>query len=298
MAQSTAFKSYDANGNRESLMDVITNISPFDTPLLSELAKVPVKATLHEWMTESLSTYDETNAQIEGADFAYTLPTARTRVTNNTQILRKTWEVSNTQEAVDKAGVESEWARRMENAMKEWGTDAEASLMNGTGNSGASGTAREMKGVVSFIATNVETGSGTGSETLTEDMYNDALATVWEAGGRPDTTYVGAFQKRQISGFSTSSTRNIDASDKKLVNSVDVYESDFGLQTIKLHRDVPKDSVIILQKDKWAVGMLREAEQQVPAIVGDARKGAVLGEMTLVAYNEAASGKITQLATA
>lgn len=298
MAQSTAQITYTEAGNRESLMDVITNISPYETPLLSELPKVNVGATLHEWMTESLSTYDESNAQIEGADYSFTRGSARTRVTNNTQILSKTWEVSGSQEAVDKAGIDSEYARRMQNAMKELATDVEASLMNGTGNSGASGTAREMKGVVSFITTNVETGTGTGSETLTEDMYNDLLQTIWEAGGKPDTTYVAAKQKRVISGFTASSTQNIDAADKKLVNSVEIYESDFGLQTIKLHRDVPIDNVVALEKNKWAVGVLRPVMEKEVSIVGDAMRGAAVGEMTLVAYNEAASGKITQLATA
>lgn len=297
MAQSSASLVYDRVGIRESLMDVVTNISPSDTPLLSSLAKSSVGQPVHSWQTDSLTTYTETNAAVEGADFAFTKAGARTLVTNYTQILNKTWEVSYSVEASDIAGAASEYAYEMKKAMTELSTDIEASLMNGTGNSGASGTGRRMKGVVAFIETNVETGSGTGTQDLTESLYNDALETIWAAGGRPDTTFVGSFQKRQISAFSTPSTRNIDAGDGKIRASVDIYQSDFGLQTIKLHRDVPTDKAILMQMDKFKVGTLREVKEYPVAQLGSAKRGAAEGELTLISLNEAASGKITELAT-
>lgn len=298
MAQSSAFLTYDAAGNREDLMDVVTNISPIDTPMFSSFKKVKASATLVEWMTESLAAA-AANTNIEGSDYSFSKPTARTRVTNNTQILRKTWEVSDTQEAVDKAGVESEYAHRMQNALKELGRDIEYALVNGTGNSGASGTARALKGVLAFITTNVETGSGTGTQALTESLFNDVLQTAYAAGGNPDTVYANGWQKRKISAFSTPSTRNIDAEDKKLVAAVDIYESDFGLLRIKLDRYMPTDKVALLEQDKWAVATLRpiKVDQNV-ARVGSARRAAVEAELTLVAYNEAASAQITELTTA
>lgn len=297
MAQSSAFLTYDAAGNREDLMDVVTNISPIETPMFSSFKKVKASATLVEWMTESLAAA-AANAQIEGSDYAFSKPTARTRVTNNAQIVRKTWEVSDTQEAVDKAGVESEYAHRMQNALKELARDIEYALVNGTGNSGASGTARSLKGVLAFITTNVETGSGTGTQALTESLFNDVLQTAFTAGGNPDTVYANGWQKRKISAFSTPSTRNIDAEDKKLVAAVDIYESDFGLLRIKLDRYMPTDKVAVLEQDKWAVASLRpiKVDQNV-ARVGSAKRAAVEAELTLVAYNEAASAKITELTT-
>lgn len=42
------FDTYDAIGNREDLTDVITNISPTDTPMLSRFGQVPVSARYHE----------------------------------------------------------------------------------------------------------------------------------------------------------------------------------------------------------------------------------------------------------
>jgi hypothetical protein len=296
MAQSSAAITYGAVGNREDLMDLITNISPEETPMYTMFKKSKAKATTHEWLTDSLDSA-AANAQIEAANFSFTTPGTRTRVSNYTQILTKTWEVSNTQDAVDKAGLDSEVSYQMTKAMKEWKRDAEYAIHNGTGNSGASGTAREMTGVRSFITTNVETGSGSGSEDLTETMYNDLLQTIHAVGGNPDAAFVNGWQKRKISGFTGGATKNVDASAKKLIANVDVYESDFGLQEIYLDRYATTSEVLALEKDKWAVAVLRPLKSVDVATVGDAVRGALVGEMTVEALNEAASGKITGLAT-
>ncbi len=298
MAQASAFLTYDAAGNREDLLDVVTNISPLETPMLTAFKKVKASARLVEWMTYALAAA-ASNAVIEGADYSFSKPTARTRVTNYTQILQETWEVSETQEAVDKAGVESEYSWRMQNAIKELARDIEYALVNGTGNSGASGTARELKGVLAFITTNVETGSATGTQALTESLFNDVLQTAYDSGGNPDTVYANGWQKRKISAFSTPSTRNIDAEDKKITAAIDIYESDFGLLKITLDRYMPIDQVAILESDKWGVANLRPIKvDNGVARVGSAKRAAVEAELTLVAYNEAASAKITELTTA
>lgn len=297
MAQASALKTYDAVGNREDLTEVISVITRHETPLYSGLEKVEAKGRLHEWQTDSLTT-GSTNAQIEGADFTFAIPGARTRVTNNAQIFSKSLEVSETQREVSVAGLEDEYAYQMEKKMKEIATDIEKALITGTGNSGASGTARELKGILSFITTNVETGTGTGSETLTESMYNNLLQSIWNAGGRPDTTYVNGFQKRKISSFATNNQRYAEVgSDGELRNYVSVYYSDFGTQKIELDSFMTTSVVAALEKDKWKIAVLRGIKNVDVATVGDAKRGALVGELTLEARNEASSGQVTGLAT-
>jgi len=297
MAQSSAVKTYDAVGNREDLTDVIATITRHETPIFSSLEKVKCSAKLHEWQTDTLST-GSSNAAIEGADFSFSIPSARSRVTNNTQIFTKTLEVSDTQREVSTAGLEDEFAYQMEKRMKEIATDVENALITGTGNSGASGTARELKGILAWMTTNVETGTGTGSETLTEDTYNDLLQTIWTAGGRPDYSYVNGYQKRQISSFSTSNTRYLEISGEgELKNTIAVYESDFGRQRIELDSFMTSTVVAALQRDMWKVATLRGIKSVDVATVGDSKRGALVGELTLEARNEAASGQITGLST-
>lgn len=295
MAQASALKTYDSVGNREDLTDYIGLITRDETPLYSSLEKVKAYARTHEWQTDSLST-GSANAQIEGADFSFAIPSARSRVSNNTQIFSKTLEVSETQNVVSVAGLDEEFAYQMDKRMREIATDIEKALITGTGNSGASGTARELKGALAFIATNVETGTGTGNETLTESMYNNALQTIWAAGGRPDTTYVNGGQKRKISGFTSNNTRFLSVSENtELVNSVSVYESDFGKQRIELDPFMDTDKVMLLQKDMWKVAVLRGLKPVDVAKVADSKRGAIVTELTLEARNEKSSGKITQL---
>lgn len=297
MAQATAIKTYDAIGNREDLTDVVAVITRHETPLFSGLEKVKVAARTHEWQTDTLST-GSSNAAIEGADFTFAIPGARSRISNYTQIFTKTLEVSRTQQIVNVAGLEDEFKYQMEKRMKEIATDIEKALITGTGNSGASGTARTLKGALAYITTNVETGTGTAAHYLTETLYNNLLQTIWAAGGRPDTTYVNGFQKRQISSFSTPNQRYIEVSGAgELQNTISVYDSDFGRINIELHPFMTTTKTLVIQKDMWKVGVLDGIHTEEVAKIGDSKRGALVGEYTLEARNEASSGQNTNLST-
>lgn len=296
MAQSTAFLTYDAVGNKEDLSDVITNISPTETPMFSTFGKVKAESTYHEWLTDSLANAAD-NAYIEGADYTFVKVAARERLGNYTQIFVTPVEVSDTQRVVLKAGVEDEFAYQMAKKLKEHARDIEKALVTGTGNPGASGTARRLKGVLEWISTNVTTGSGTGNEALTETMFNDTLQKIWDQGGQPDTAWVNGFQKRQISSFSANSTKYVEADEKKLTATVAVYDSDFGRIKIVLDRFMDADKVVITQTDLWKVAVLRPTKKIDVAKVGSSTRAVIETELTLESRNEKGSGKITQLTT-
>lgn len=297
MAQATAIKTYDAIGDREDLTDTIAVITRHETPFYSTTAKSKAEGRYHEWQIDTLSTANS-NAAIEGADFTFAIPGGRTRTGNYTQIFTKTLEVSESQRAVSVAGLDDEFAYQMEKRMKEIATDIEAALLTGTQASGASGTARTLKGALTFIATNVETGTGTASHYLTETLFNNALQTIWNSGGRPDTVYVNGFQKRQISSFSTPNQRYVEISGEgELRNTISAYDSDFGRLMIELNPFMPKDKTFIAQKDMWSIPVLRGIKPKDVATVGDAKRGALVGELTLQANNEAASGSNQNLLT-
>jgi hypothetical protein len=134
MSHTTALQTYDQVGEREDLTNLGISVSPEKTPLWSGLAKVQAKGVYHEWQTDAL-TAATANAQIEGADFAFTVPASRTRTGAYTQIFTKTVEVTGTMQAVDIAGVENEFSYRLKKRMKEMATDIEKALFTATGNS-------------------------------------------------------------------------------------------------------------------------------------------------------------------
>ncbi len=298
MTNATAKTSYDerGKGNRESLLNVITNISPSETPYLSRFGKSKAGSTLHSWLTDSLT--EQTNSgHIEGGDYEFSKVGARARVSNDTQIFVTPVEVSLSQNAEDTAGADDEMTYQVAKKMKEHALKIEIALSTGTGNSGASGTGRLLKGVEAWIQTNDETGTGTGEEALTEDMFNDLLQTIWTAGGTPNAAYPNGFNKRKISEFTGGSTRNVQATDKEIVRGVDVYESDFGVIKVVPHRQTTGSVVPVLDDNLWKVAIYRPTTKIDVAVVGSAKRLVIETELTLESRQEVGSGKVSHLTT-
>ncbi len=289
------FKSYEAVGNREDLTDIISMISPVDTPMLSRFGKSKASNTLHEWQVDALASAS-TAGVVEGSDVETSALTPSTRLGNYTQISRRMFRVSETQEAIDHAGRSSEYAYQAGKALKSLANDIEKTLHDGTGNSGASGTARELKGVRAAITTNVVTAAtGTTKAALTLEKLNELLRTVWAQGGKPNAIYVNGAQKEAIGKFSTPITRNIDASSKRYTNVVNVFDSAYGSLDIILDRYANENELLALQEDQFKVAFLRPVMQTELPNNGGGKKGKVEAEYTLSYGNEKASGKITNL---
>ena len=100
---SNTFDSYDANGIRESLADVIYNISPEETPFLSKCKKTKASNTYVEWQTDSLRSSAD-NKHVEGDATVAEARTATTRLGNYTQIFKNAVVVPDTDEGLNKAG--------------------------------------------------------------------------------------------------------------------------------------------------------------------------------------------------
>lgn len=296
MAQATTTKTYDISTNVRDVTDLISVVANTETPFYSGLGKTKAQARYHEAQKVTLTT-GGANAQIEGVDYTLAIGTAPAVVGNYTQIFFKQASVSKTQQAVSTYGIDDMLAKQVEWRMKEIATDVEKALLQGTGNSGASGTARELTGAIALITTNVETGTGTGAEALTEDMFNDHLQTIYDAGGRPKTSYVNSFQKRQISAFTASNTKNVNASEGKLYNSIDVYSSDFGVIEVVLDSFMTTSVVITVDKNLFKVAMLRPFMVEDYPSQGSYVAKTIEGELTLESNNELGSGKITGLST-
>tara|TARA_Y100000031_G_scaffold150328_1_gene189534 strand:+ start:172 stop:477 length:306 start_codon:yes stop_codon:yes gene_type:complete len=66
---------------REDLADVIYNISPVETPFISNAGKGTATQTNHEWQTDALEAA-AANAQIEGNDYTLDSRSATVRLSN------------------------------------------------------------------------------------------------------------------------------------------------------------------------------------------------------------------------
>lgn len=305
------FKTYESIGNREDLSDVITNISPVDTLFYSQLAEDGAKATKKEWQTDALAAAGA-NAQLEGDTTATTAATPTVRLSNTMQIQKKQLSVSGTQEAVSKsggsAGRPSELGYQTAKKAKELAKDVEYAFLREVEVTGDAGTARKMKGALNWTITNLDkaddatlnadgTVTGGTARPLNETLVQNVRQNIFTAGGDPKVIFCGPFQKRQFSAFAGTSNYRRPLEENKLTNTVDVYVDDYGMLSIKPHRNMPTDVVFIPDMAYWKKATLRAIKREELAKAGDAVIYHLIGEHTCVAKAENASGRITNLTT-
>ena len=311
MAQPTnTFDTYDgANSIREDLADVIYNISPTETPMMSNSAKGTATNTLHEWQTDALASVG-VNAQIEGDDYTGDSRTATVRLNNRTQISAKAVTISGTDDAVDNAGMGTQMAYQLAKMGKELKRDMERAFV-GIENAKVAGnasTARELASVgtwyggnkpgTSSAAGNFSVGgspsaspagdgstaiAGGSNRTFTEALLKAGLLKAFELGGEPETILMSPSHKQTASAFAGVATKYKDASDKVSIGTTDIYVSDFGEVAFVPNRHQNANRVDILQMDMWSVDFLRPFQTTDLAKTGDADKKLLLTEYTLCA---------------
>lgn len=245
---------------REDLSDVITMISPYDTPFFSMLQSVAATSTKHEWIRDSLSAATSAGA-LEGDQFSGATLVDPTRSSNHTQILRKDFAVTGTNEAVTHAGMASQFSYQMMKALRELARNTEQALLcqkDDATPAGSTTAARTMNGLyheildadVAVTADNFlfdvsATADGTGAPgtaagtALTEAKFNTLLQRMWTAGVAPDTILASPAAKKDITGYAGSSIARFNVGKNDLVSNVMRYESDFGTVDVILERFGP-----------------------------------------------------------
>ena len=310
MAQLTnSFATFNAIGNRESLSDMIFNISPEETPFISAIGRGKATAQFEEWQTDALAAAANNKVE-QGNESTFAALTPTVRVGNRTQISEKTFAVTGTQEVVNKAGRKSEVAYQDTKKMLELKRDMDfAALQNTTAITAAAGVAPQARGVLGWIATNTDFGA-TGADpnpvtntaptdgtlrTFTEAMLKTVAQECWVSGGNPTMMFVPAALRATVSAFTGSATKFDKTEDKTLFATVEVYVGDFGRYSVINSRNQRAREVFLIQPDMWKILTLRPMKGQDLARTGDSFKRMVNTEWTLESSNEAASGAIRDL---
>lgn len=316
------FQTYQAIGNREDLSNMIFNISPTETPFTSMAKKGKATNKLFNWQTDSLATA-ASNAQVEGDTPSNTTVTPTVNLFNVTQIVSKTFNISGTQQAVNPAGRADELAYQLIKYGKEVKRDMEKDFSGANSyRAGASGTARISASLESWISTNWTTQSSPTSAaspgfstsgtlaptdasvqvTVTAANVQAVIRQAWNAGGNPDVLLCGPYNKVKISNFSGILTNTIQQSagsgQATIVAAADHYVSDFGTFKVVPSRFNRDRTICVLDMDFWEIAYLRPFQTIPLAKVGDSDQRMILVEAGLKSRNEAASGKVTDLATA
>lgn len=314
----STFQTFQAIGNRESLADVIYNVSPEETPFMRSIGRGKAKATYEEWQTDSLAAASQ-NAQVQGDDTTFDAVTPTVRVGNRTQISKKSVIISGTQEVVDKAGRDSELSYQLAKKGAELKRDMEMILvgLNTASTAGQSATAAKLGSFESWITTNTSRAAGGASggfsagntvaatdgsaavlRAFSEGLLKPVLNSIWTNGGKMDVIMVGASNKQTMTtfpGIATQYRENSGVKGATILASAAVYVSDFGELKIVPNRFSRNRTALIYDSDYWSVLYLRPFFTEKLAKTGDAEKRHIIVEYTLKAHNEASSGVVADL---
>lgn len=310
------FVTTSAVGNREELSDVVSRITPEDTPIYSMIPKGSCVSVHPEWETDELAAPAE-NIQPEGNEYNFDAITPPTRLGNYTQIMRKTWIISGTQEVVDEAGrVQKRKYQKLKKGV-EIKKDVELAIV--TNNASVGGATREFGGLPTWITTNVNRGSGgsnggfnsgTGltvaatdgtQRAFTKTIMDDVMKQGYEEGanfrhfvGSPyvKSVFVTFMSDSNVAPFRYAVS---DGQNNTIVANADVYEGPFGKIMVHPNRVMSTAGTsrngFFLDTEFLEFDWLRKiAEDKDVAKTGDADKGVIIGEGTLKVKNEKGLG--------
>lgn len=331
MADAATVSTYDVVGMREDLHNMISDISPMDTPFLSGLGDGgSVENRLVEWLVDELEARDLDNAKPEGWVASFSQPSQPVRVGNRTQISAKTLKVARTPEQVDLAGRDSEYDRQLIKRGKELKIDQESIMLANQGGDDADRTtARRLAALPAWVKTNVSKHStgidplytsgvpsgGTGitsgqgrkngtARAMTESLVQDVMQMHAEnTSDAPTVLMLGAFNKRKASDVLdgvaplrlSGDATGMPGSGLTTIAAVDIYLSDFGPLAILFNRWQRTREGWFINWEYVKLCVLHPYTETDLAITGDFKPGMLLTEYTLKVINEAGLGLLADL---
>jgi hypothetical protein len=316
------YQTTSAVGNREELSDIVSRITPEDTPIYTLIGSGKLASKHPEWEFDALRA-PAANAQLEGDTYTFNATVAPTRVGNYTQIFRESWSISNTQDAVDNAGnVEKRKEQKLKKAVQVK-KDVEFAIVSNTAS--VSGATRLTGSLPSWLTTNVSRNgaganggfsSGTGltvAETLgtqrafTKALLDTTMQSVYVSGGNATHCVVSPYVKSVFVTFMSDTNvatfRYMTTSTSKntIVGTADMYEGPFGKVTVLPNRVMAASAAVarrayLIDPDMASFDWLRPiSEDPGIAKIADAEQGVIIGEGTLRIKNEAGLGVVADL---
>lgn len=298
---------HETIGTREDLSDMIYNIDPTETPVVSAIGVDSEGGgnTQFDWQIDSLDAPNKDNAKIEGEDASSAALGVTTRLNNIHQISDKVYGVTGSSRSENNAGRGDELDYQRLKKGVELRKDIEAVL---TGQftakqAGGDSTARLTGNFGSFIKSNTTLGgggvdcAGTGADvvtpgtdvTFTEATLAASLQEAWTLGARPTKAFMPATLKTEANGFLGRADHVRSVSDDNVVYAnVDVYVSEFGTVEMIPCRDIEAKTVLGLDPEFAAVKYFRSFETTPLAKLGDSDREQMIVEYGLKVNNEAA----------
>ena len=309
-------------GNREALSDIISMITPRDTPIYSDISHPSVDRAFFEWEIDTLAA-PAANTQLEGDVFTFAAVSPVVRVAEYTQILRKDWSISGSQESSNNAGDAEKRKRVQLKRGIEIRKDVELSIVTNVASVG--GQTRVSGGLPSWLTTNVSRGAAganggyssgtklTVAETLgtqrafTQTLLDAVMQSCYQAGANVKKAYVSPYAKGVFVTFMSNANvatfrymaENGDRN--TIVSNADIYASPWGEIEVVPDRVMANAAtvarrVFLVDPEMLGWAWFRPIAN-VPdlAKIADSEQGVILGEGGLKVMNEAGIGVVADI---
>jgi len=293
-----------AIGVKEDLADIIYQIDPDETPLVSAISRVNAQQVLTEWLVQTLNAAGD-NAQPEGFTATMQAVVKPVRMNNVCQIMARTVGVSGTLRSVDMAGGEDVYNRQLVLRGMEIKRDLELAITSPLVR--AITDPRHMSGLPCYCA-NGTRGTGAGvmpvgdgsnagtvgtKRDLTLAMVDAAMQQAWTAGGKPSLGIMSGNVKAYFATLSQGGTGNAvvaqniqnvtSREEVTIMGAVDVYRTNFGSIQLAPDRFCPANQILLVSTDYVELAPLpgRDIVEQEYARTGDNSQGGIVFEGTL-----------------
>ena len=240
-------------------------VSPADTPFLSAIGSLSgggltAESTEFEWQTVDIRATSANNVVVEGANAPTANEQSRANVTNVVEIHHRAINVSYTKLAArqlksgtnnaERNPIENELDFQVSQELRAIAVDVEKSFLSGVYQKPANNsTARQTRGLLSAITTNVNANGGT-PRAITKAIVDTTLQTMFTSGSplSQDNTVliVGAAQKVALSNLYSTAVLNQPTMTRNVGGvAVDTIITDFGVFGVMLNRWMPAGQIAI-----------------------------------------------------
>lgn len=223
--------------------------------------------------------------------------TTVTNVYNYVQAYNSSIKVTSTEQSIEKYVRQNTMDAQLRDEMKVMWQTWERALLHGRKVQPTATVAGAMDGIL----VNIGNSYAKAGAALTEQFLIDAQKDIYDAGGPQSLTgFVGSTQRQFVSRL-LDPYRQTSRTDTTAGTRVTTFESDFGSIDFVLDRNIPKDTIVLVDLSRIGFGPFRDhAMKMVPIATtsGFYKQAQVFGQYTSELHDPQAHAKITGLATA
>ena len=295
--------------HHEDLVDLVTILDSFQTPMFSTAPKIRARDVVHSWTVDTLLAFTASatgvNSSVEAADFSGDTLTTPTRIINGTQIFSRHVGVSDRERESSSAGIRDMYEHQVMKEFKNIARLCESRLWAVTATASSTGAeaATAAPLMAGFRGFGITTNSSASGGVTTADICT-LSQTMFENGAEPDSIWFAPASKRQFVNATVSSgsgnVRNIAATDQRLVANIDVFETPFNqLYAVIVDRFIPistysaSGAYYIGDRSMAKIAFFRPPQHKPMGKSGDHTRGIVLMECTLQLDHPSSWGAVT-----